>query len=77
MKELISFLVEKITGCKDFVIEENLENSRVDYLIKAPKEIVGMIIGKGGKTIKIIRNLVKVRATLEKKMVGVAVEEKV
>jgi len=76
MKELLTFLVEKITGNKDIKIEESEEEGRVDYLISAPEDIVGMIIGKGGKTIKAIRNLLKVRATLEKKAVSVSVEPK-
>ena len=76
MKELLTFLVEKITGNKDIKIEESEEEGRVDYLISAPEDIVGMIIGKGGKTIKAIRNLLKVRATLEKKAVSVSVGPK-
>ena len=76
MKELLTFLLEKITGNKDIKIEESEEEGRVDYLISAPEDIVGMIIGKGGKTIKAIRNLLKVRATLEKKAVSVSVEPK-
>ena len=76
MKELLTFLVEKITGNKAFEIQETDEEGRVDYLVSAPEEIVGMIIGKGGKTIKTIRNLLKVRATLEKKAVSVSVAPK-
>mgnify|MGYP001612763304 FL=1 len=76
MKKLLKFLVEKITGNKDFEIQESEEEGRVDYMILAPEEIVGMIIGKGGKTIKTIRNLLKVRATLEKKAVSVSVAPK-
>jgi predicted RNA-binding protein YlqC (UPF0109 family) len=37
---------------------------------------MGLIIGKRGKTIRTIRNLLRVRATLEKKGVSVAVVEK-
>ena len=76
MKELLEFIVENITGNKDFTIEESEQEGRFDYLIVSPKEFVGMIIGKEGKTIRAIRNLVKVRATLEKKAVSVSVEEK-
>lgn len=76
MKKLLKFLLEKITGNKDFEIQESEEEGRVDYMILAPEEIVGMIIGKGGKTIKTIRNLLKVKATLEKKAVSVSVAPK-
>ncbi len=76
MRDLLEFLVKSITGDTKFTIEEAEQDGRVDYLIMAPKEFVGMIIGKEGKTIRAIRNLVKVRATLEKKAVSVSVEEK-
>jgi len=49
LDKLISFLVEKITGHSDFSVEETTTDDRIDYLILAPKEMMGMIIGKGGK----------------------------
>lgn len=75
MKDLLTFLVKNITGKSDIGIEEKAENDRFDYIIKAPKEEMGLLIGKSGKTIRMIRNLIKVRATLEKKAVGVSIEE--
>jgi predicted RNA-binding protein YlqC (UPF0109 family) len=69
-------LVENITGETKFDIEETSQDGRTDYLIMAPKETVGMIIGKEGRTIRAIRNLIKVRATLENIAVTVSVEEK-
>lgn len=76
MKELLTFLVEKMTGSKEFDVEESEEEGRHDLMIMAPKEMVGMIIGKEGRTIKAIRNLLKVKATLEKEAVSVSVGEK-
>ena len=40
------------------------------------KIIIGLIIGKNGKTIRAIRNLLRVRAAIEKKAVFVSVSEK-
>jgi len=75
MKDLVEYLTKNITGSPDFEVEEKSENGLVTFVIKAKAEFIGLIIGKGGKTIKTIRNLVKVRATLEKKSVNISVEE--
>ena len=76
MKELLDFLLKGISGSKDFLIEETSEEGRVGFNIKANDEIIGLIIGKNGKTIRAIRNLLRVRAALEKKAVFVSVSEK-
>ena len=76
MKQLLEFLVKGISGTEDFEIEETEVEGRTEYVISANPDYVGKIIGKGGKTIKAIRNLLKVRATLEKKAVGLSVIEK-
>ncbi len=77
MKDLLAFLLKNILGQENFVIEEKVDSGKADYNIKVPKDEMGLVIGKSGKTIRMIRNLLKVRATLEKKSVGVFVEEKV
>ncbi|MEK7112247.1 MAG: KH domain-containing protein [Patescibacteria group bacterium] len=74
MKDLLTFILKGITGKKDLDIVEETEGDRTHFLIKAPEDSVGIIIGKEGKTIKAIRSLLKVRATLEKKGVAVSVE---
>jgi predicted RNA-binding protein YlqC (UPF0109 family) len=76
MKKLVEFLVKGISGTEDFEVEEKDSDGRVEYLVHANPDYVGKIIGKGGKTIKAIRNLLKVKATLEKKAVGLSVIEK-
>lgn len=75
MKDLLNFLVTKITGLKDISIDEATEDSYTRFTIKTEPGTAGLVIGKNGKTIKAIRNLLKVRATLEKKGVNVSVEE--
>ncbi|HJX46162.1 MAG TPA: KH domain-containing protein [Patescibacteria group bacterium] len=66
MKKLLKYLVEEIIGITDFTIKENEENSFKTYELLVPSEYVGLIIGKNGKTIKTLRNLMKVRAILDK-----------
>ena len=76
MKDLINHIVSGITGDTNFSIDENIEDTRVTYEIKADKDYIGKLIGKGGKTIQAIRNVVKIKAILEKKSVYVNVSEK-
>ncbi len=75
MKDLLNFIVSKSTGIKDFKIEENTDEQGVNFVIHAPKDSIGLIIGKGGQTIKSIRNILRVKATLDKKLVKVSVAE--
>ena len=76
MNELLTFLVQGITGNKDFTIEESEENGETTLRVILPTSDIGLIIGKGGQTIKAIQTLVRVRGRLEGKEVLVLVEEK-
>lgn len=75
MKELLEYIIEGITGTRDFEIEETKNNGSVNFLVKAVPENIGLIIGKKGRTIKAIRTLLRVRATLEKKAVTLSISE--
>jgi predicted RNA-binding protein YlqC (UPF0109 family) len=75
MQELLEFLLKGILGKEKFTVAETESEGRIDYVISTAQENVGMIIGKGGKMIKTLRNLLKVRATLEKKVVFLNVGE--
>ncbi|HEX6977384.1 MAG TPA: KH domain-containing protein [Patescibacteria group bacterium] len=76
MKDLLSFLINKITNSSEFEISETEEEGRVIYNVKSDPSIIGLIIGKSGRTIKNIRKILSVRAVLEGKSVAVSVEEK-
>lgn len=69
MKELLEFILENILKGKDFALEAVEEGDKTTFNIKVPEEKAGLVIGKSGRTIKAIRNLLKVKATLEKKLV--------
>ncbi len=70
MKDLLEFILKNILGEKSKfeIIEEN-EDSVVKMIIKTEESDGGMIIGKGGKIIKAIRNILRIKATLEKKKI--------
>lgn len=73
MKELLDFLIKNITGLEDYTIEDITDNSFTKFVVKTRPDEAGLVIGKGGKTVKTIRNLLKVRATLENKGVAISV----
>lgn len=75
MKDLLEYLLKGILGEEKFDVAENEEGGRTNYVIKTAPENMGLIIGKGGKMIKSLRNILKVRATLEKKAVSLNIEE--
>jgi len=66
MKKLLEYIIEKGLGIKDYEIKEGKEESVVNYELVVPSESIGLVIGKKGRTIKIIRNILKVRAILDK-----------
>lgn len=74
MKELLEFLLKGLLGEEKFEIVETSDEGRFLYTIKTAPENIGLIIGKGGHMIKSLRNVLKVRATLEKTAVSLNVE---
>ena len=74
MKELLEFLLKGLLGEEKFEIAEADDAGRTVYTIKTAPENVGLIIGKGGRMIKSLRNILKVRATLEKTAVNLNIE---
>ena len=75
MKELLEFLLKGVLDKEKFEIVESSENGRIAYTIKSAPENMGLIIGKGGRMIKSLRNILKVRATLEKTAVTLNIEQ--
>lgn len=74
MKELLEFILKNILGkdSKFEVIEEDLPAQAGDIVkltVKTADNEGGMVIGKGGKVIKAIRNILRIKATLEKKKI--------
>lgn len=74
MRELLEFLLKGLLDKEKFEIVEVTDAGRTAYTIKTAPENVGLIIGKGGHMIKSLRNVLKVRATLEKVAVSLNVE---
>ncbi|MBP7119304.1 KH domain-containing protein [Candidatus Woesebacteria bacterium] len=75
MKDLSLFLISNITGSNDISVAETQEEGRTIIDVTAEKSVVGLIIGKEGKTIKNLRRILAIRAAKEDTMVSVNVHE--
>lgn len=75
MIDLIKFLIKNITGSSDFKVEETEDEKGSLYTVHAKPEIIGLIIGKGGNTIKNIRRIASIRGVLENKSININVSE--
>lgn len=74
MKDLLEFLLKGILGKEKFELDESEEDGRALYTIKTEDKNKGLVIGKEGRMIGALRQILKVRATLEKRAVNLQVE---
>lgn len=76
MEDLLKYIITGITGHDTFKVEsEEDSDGRVQLTVIANKEDMGLIIGKGGNTIKSIQNILRIRGTIDKKYVHLTVRE--
>jgi hypothetical protein len=76
MKKTLEFLLSKIVDHPDdIVVDEEKQDSHVLLTIHAHQEDFGKIIGKSGRIIKAIRDLMKLMATKENVYVDVTLFE--
>lgn len=70
MKELLDFILRSILGKNSkYEIFEEDDGSIVKLTVKTADDEGGMVIGKQGKVIKAIRNILRIKATLDKKKI--------
>ena len=78
MEKFLKYLIPKLVDNKDDVKIEGSQNEGVVvFTITCNKEDMGKVIGKEGKIINSIRNLIKILAVKEKKKVIVQISEPV
>jgi len=76
MQELIQSLLKPLVGdIKKVTIEKIQEGNTIKYTIHVPKKEIAKVIGKEGKMIKAIKNLVKIRSIKENLFTTVEVVE--
>lgn len=66
MKDLLNFIVTNLVNKPEAVlVDEQKEEDNVNLLLTVDPSDMGIIIGKGGLTIRAIRKLLTVRAIAE------------
>jgi len=71
MKKLLEFLLKAIVEHpEDIIVEENEEEGQLNLNLQANPEDVKIIIGKNGRTIKALREILKIKAIKEKRKVN-------
>lgn len=74
MKDTLTYLIRILVDHPDDVsIDERLEGDATILIIHANQEDYGKIIGKSGRIIKAIRDLIKIVATKQNKYVNVEI----
>lgn len=77
MKDLLEFIISNITGDDKFSIETETNEGIVNLNLFISKDLIGIIIGKEGKTIKNIRRIISILGVKEGKSVNINVSEKI
>lgn len=76
MKKILSLIVSSIVDAPNKVeIEEQEQNGIVNFVIKVDKDDMGKVIGKNGKVIKSIRNVMKIPAIKNGKKIYITLSE--
>jgi hypothetical protein len=76
MEELLKTLIYPlVSDTKKVKIEKKQEGDSYHFLVSVPKEDIAKVIGKNGKMIKAIKNLLKIRAIKENVFASVEVQE--
>lgn len=76
MKQLLEFILKEVAGSGKFSVEEDESEGRVTLKVLLDKDVMGLVIGKGGQTIRAIQNVVRVKGRLENKKVFINVFER-
>ncbi|MDP3973860.1 MAG: KH domain-containing protein [Candidatus Daviesbacteria bacterium] len=76
MKELLEFIVKNLVSKPDAItIDEQKEDGSINLTLTVDPQDMGLIIGKGGQTIRSIRRLLTVRAITENVRVNLTLAE--
>lgn len=75
MKKLLEYLVRGITKEENIAVVKTQEGEVETYKISAPKNIIGLLIGRGGRTIRAIRAIARIKATKDNKKIKITLEQ--
>ncbi|PIT89383.1 MAG: hypothetical protein COU27_00610 [Candidatus Levybacteria bacterium CG10_big_fil_rev_8_21_14_0_10_36_7] len=74
MKEILTHILENILQ-GPFEISEESSDEMTTFNLKINKEEIGKVIGKGGKTINSIKNVLKIKAIRDGIRIDIQVQE--
>lgn len=72
LKYIISSIVEKP---EEVEVKEEEQDGVLNFIVTVSKEDMGRVIGKGGKVIKSIRNVMKIPAIKNNKKIYISLSE--
>lgn len=76
MKDLLTYIISSIVEKEDKVeVSEEEENGILNFNIKVDPSEMGRIIGKNGKVIKAIRNVMRIPAMKNNKKIYINLSE--
>lgn len=75
-KDLVEYLVNSLVDNKEQAsVTENVQDGRIVITVKVASEDMGRIIGKDGRIIKSIREIVRAYSAKNKEKVVIDIEE--
>lgn len=76
MKKTLEFIITSIVDNTDAVhIEEQEAEEGIQFIVTVAKEDMGKVIGKEGKIIRAIRNVMKIPAIKQGKRINISLAE--
>lgn len=76
MKNALHYIVKSIVDNPEKTeIQEAEENGIINFVVQVAKEDMGKIIGKEGKIIRAIRNVMKIPAIKQNKKINISLNE--
>ena len=72
---LLSIVASIVDNPKDVVVEELEDEGIVQFIVTVHKEDMGKVIGKEGKVIRSIRNVMKIPAMKQNKRINITLAE--
>lgn len=78
MKDTLEYIIKAIVEKpKEVAVSETAENDVTEFIIRVDKDDMGRVIGKGGKVIRAIRNVMKIPAIKENKRIHISLSDEV
>ncbi len=75
MEQLLKYILDSIFPESNITIESSQRENATVYTIYAPQEEIGRIIGKEGKVINSIKQILKIKAMKEDVFVDLEIKE--